>query len=211
MTSLIMINGEYSDDSWYQSRAHNFEFVLCGDGGANYARKYNIRPDLILGDMDSITDENLSYFKERNVEILTVPREKDFTDTQLSLYHMQNMGIKDITIWGGIGNRLDHTLANLYSAVDYVKKGIKITFESPSLTIHIIIDRLIIKGDVGDTISVLALSEYAKGVSLDGFKYPLKEVELEAFNPIGISNVLVNNEARVKVAEGVLAVFHNYI
>ncbi len=195
MTSLIMVNGEYSDDSWYKSRTHNFEYILCADGGANYARKFNITPNLIIGDMDSITEENISYFKQKNVEILTVPREKDFTDTQLSLYHMKNLGIKDVTIWGGVGDRLDHTLANIYSAVDYVKNGMNVVFESPSLNIYIVLDKLALSGEIGDTVSILTLSEYAKGVNLEGFKYPLTEAKLEVFNPIGISNVLVKTEA----------------
>lgn len=210
MRSLIMANGEYGDSDWYRQRAQKYELVICADGGANKARELDIIPDMIVGDMDSIEEKQRSSMERDGVKFCAFSSEKDFTDTQLAMDIAEKTGTKSILVWGGIGSRLDHSLANILSAVSFAKKGIHIQFESPTLTVYLVIDNLTIEGNIGDTVSVLALGERASGVSLKGFKYPLDEVILDANLPIGVSNILMKTEANIKVNSGVLAVFHNH-
>jgi thiamine pyrophosphokinase len=208
--SLIMANGQYGDPTWYKLRAHNYERIICADGGANWATKFGIIPNAIVGDMDSINETERSIMAQNGVLFYTFPSEKDFTDTYLAIDIAVKKGAKSISVWGGTGSRLDHTLANILSAVYFVKNGVSIRFESPNLTIYVIKDSLLLHGAIGDTVTILALEERAAGVSLQGFKYPLDNVILEADQPIGVSNIINSNESLIQIKSGILAVFHNH-
>lgn len=210
-TVLILANGEYGDLNWYRSNQQPEPFVICADGGLYYAREIGILPDLIVGDMDSAREEDRTYFLDRGVRVITVPAEKDFTDTQLALQVAEEIGCKDVTIWGGTGGRLDHTLTNLLGGVTFVKRGMHLQFQDPMVGIYYVQDSLCLYGYPGDTVSVLALGEDATGVDLIGFRYPLERAVLKTFEPIGVSNEMVGNEAVVKVTHGILAVFHSHI
>ena len=59
-----MANGDYEDLNWYRSRIDKFRIIVCADGGANWARKLGIVPDLIIGDMDSIKAKSVSLWKK---------------------------------------------------------------------------------------------------------------------------------------------------
>ena len=79
-----------------------------------------------MGDFDSVDRETYEYYKLKNIEFKTFPTRKDFTDTELGLNYALDMGASDITIIGGIGSRLDHTLANIQILVKAVDKGVNI-------------------------------------------------------------------------------------
>lgn len=208
MSSLIMSNGEYGDPSWYDSQKLNFQHILCTDGAAAKARELDIIPDAIIGDMDSIHADDLLFMKQHGVKLYLHPSEKDFTDTFLALELAKKNQWNDITVWGGTGGRLDHTLANLYSVVSFARNGMRLLFDAPDLSIYMIRDRLVINGQIGDTVSIFPMSERAASVNLAGFKYPLEDAILKPELPIGISNVLLEKEGCISIESGVLAVFH---
>lgn len=203
-----MSNGEYGDPSWYDSKKMNFQHVLCTDGAAAKARELGIVPDAIIGDMDSIHAGDLLFMEQRRVKLYQHPSEKDFTDTFLALELAEKNQWNHVTLWGGTGGRLDHTLANLFGAITFVRKGMRLVFDGPDLTIYMIRDHLAIDGDTGDTVSLFPMGEKVTGVNLIGFKYPLKNAILEPGLPIGISNVLLEKEGRISIDSGILAVFH---
>ena len=208
MSSLIMSNGEYGDPDWYGLQKKNFRHILCTDGAAAKARELGIIPDAIIGDMDSIHEEDLFFMEQSGVKIYLHSPEKDFTDTFLALRQAEEYQLKDITIWGGTGGRLDHTLSNLFSVISFVRRGMRLTFDSPDLTIHAIRTHLTLHGKIGDTVSLFPMGEKVAGVTLTGFKYPLRNAILEPELPIGISNVLLGKENSISIDSGILAVFH---
>lgn len=210
MKYVVMANGHYGNLDFYKNIFSGDEIILCADGGANYAYQLNLLPAAIIGDMDSILPEVKQYFVDREVELKKYPRRKDFTDTQLVLTKACEMGASEILLLGTLGKRLDHTMSNLYCALELVQKGIKISYLSPRGYIYLVNKEIIITGEVGDLISVLALSEEARGVTTDGFEFPLDHVVLEKRNPYAISNVLTENKGIISLDEGVLAVFHYF-
>jgi thiamine pyrophosphokinase len=210
MKALIMANGEYGDSEWYRVRAQNYQLIICADGGANQAARLGIVPDMVIGDMDSIEEKYRLELKGVGAQFFPFSTDKDFTDTQLAMEIAEEKGIKSITIWGGTGNRIDHSIANIFSAIRSVNKGIHVQFESPTETIYYVKDQLSLEGNIGDIVSILALGERASGVSLTGFKYPLFKATLEANLPIGISNSMIETGALIEVESGILAVFHNH-
>jgi thiamine pyrophosphokinase len=208
MKLLIMTNGDYGDLEWYQEHKKGFDKVICVDGGAVWARKLGITPNWLVGDLDSIGEDDLKFMEEQGVKLSIHPSQKDPTDTQISLQLAEQLGAGEITIWGGTGSRLDHTFSNLYSAANLVKKGRAVQFDSPILTIYLVKDVLKLSGEIGKTVSVLALGDGASGLTLEGFQYPLDNVEIDSLWQYGISNVIVSSQQVVSVSSGILAVFY---
>jgi thiamine pyrophosphokinase len=203
-----MADGDYGEPGWYRERLSNFDRVICADGGSRQAIRLGLVPDWVIGDMDSISQSDHDRLEQAGVEFRVFPAAKDFTDTHLALEMAAAEGAGSATIWGGAGSRLDHTLANLYSAWMYTVKGISIRFESPGLTIYLVKDRLLLHGREGDTVSVLTMGDRAEGVQLRGFRYPLRKAVLNGYPPVGVSNTITRPTSLIQVASGVLAVFH---
>ena len=210
MRCIIFANGEYGEVQAYQNLFRSDDTVLCADGGANYAYKLGLIPDVIIGDMDSILPEVRSYFAARNVAMREFPRDKDFTDTQLALDIAQEWGATEILMLGTLGKRLDHTLSNLYYGMELVQRGIKLTHYTPESWVHIINQDIEIEGTRGDTVSVLALTQEACGVSEVGFDFGLENVVLEKSKPYAVSNRLAASKGQISVRQGVLAVIHYF-
>lgn len=208
MKCIIFANGEYGDLKFYKNLLKEVDFVICSDGGANYAYMMGIIPDLIVGDLDSIQADVKKFMQQKNVDFKTFPTHKDFTDTQLAVSIAEEMGAKEIILLGTMGKRLDHTLSNLYCAMEAVERGIKIEHVSPECRVYIVNNILEIKGDRGDIVSVLPLTEEAKGVNERGFDYLLDNVILEKRNPYAVSNVISGSTAEISLNEGILLVIH---
>lgn len=203
---LIMANGEYGDPEWYRGRAALFDRIICVDGAAGHAIRLGVTPDLVVGDMDSLRAEDREAIK--GVPFSVFPPEKDETDTQIAFKLAVREGARDLTVWGGTGTRLDHTLSNLYSASWIALQGTPVRFESPILNIYLVKDVLKFSGRVGDTVSVFSIGGKAVGVTLEGFKYPLNDVEVDSMWQYGVSNIITGKSPVVRVASGLLAVFH---
>lgn len=205
---LIMANGEYGDPAWYRDRLQPFDRVICADGGTAAARRLGIIPDRIVGDLDSICDDDRAFMERMGVRFEVYPPEKDYTDTQLAFDLARREGARDVVVWGGTGSRLDHTLSNLFNASKLVEEGIRVSFESPDLTIYLIGDELTVPGRAGDTVSVLVLGDRATGVTEEGFRYPLERATLDVRCQYAVSNVITGPKPTIRVATGILAVFH---
>ncbi|MDN5375908.1 MAG: thiamine pyrophosphokinae [Thermacetogenium sp.] len=208
MRFLIMANGEYGDLAWYRDRLQFFDRVVCADGGAGVARMLGIVPDWIVGDLDSIREEDRSQLERAGVRLEIHPPDKDFTDTHLALELARREGAREVAVWGGTGSRLDHTLCNLFNASRFVEDGIEVRFESPDLTIYLVDRQLIVPGSVGDTVSVLVLGDRATGLTEEGFRYPLQDADLDGRCQYTVSNVITRPHPCIRVATGILAVFH---
>lgn len=212
MKVLIMTNGDYGDDfSWYRSLAARFDRIYCVDGAAAAAVRMNITPHVLLGDMDSIAAADRKTLEEnQTTSCISYPSAKDYTDTQLALETARKEGCREICLVGGTGTRLDHNLANLFSAGRMAEEGLDVWFAFPDLTIHFVAggNELTLEGLPGDTVSVLSLKEISDGVALTDFSYPLEGALLEQNWPIGVSNVISGSCPTIKLKQGLLAVFH---
>ena len=211
MRCIILANGEYGQLEAYDSLLSTADLVLCADGGANYAYEMNVLPAMVVGDLDSISPHVENYFKAKDVSFKKFPRQKDFTDIQLTLGYAQKMGVTEIILFGTLGKRLDHTLANLFCSINCVLHGIDVCHYSPECSVHVIHRQLHLIGKPGDIVSVLPLVSKATGVTEIGFEYPLKEAELEIQNPYSVSNRLLGEQGYIKVQSGILAVLHYHL
>lgn len=206
MKVLLFANGEIEDYSFCKQYCTPPFYVICCDGGVRHAKKLGLKPDIILGDLDSADPMIIKEYREQGVLIQTCPCEKDETDMELGLQHACQAGATETVIIGGIGSRLDHTLANCHLLYRCLKKGIDAKLVNERNCIYLIQKQLALYGQKGDTVSLLPFSMEVTGITLEGFYYPLANATLAIDSPRGISNVMLGETARVTIKTGLLYV-----
>lgn len=205
---IILSNGWLGDTSFFRERAAAMGsfLTICCDGAIRYLERLNIQPDMIMGDMDSADAAGLERFSGNGVKILKYRQDKDATDTQLALECALGVKPEAIEIWGALGGRIDHALANLFLLKLGEKAGIKTSLVDEYCEIFTVGKEASLDEASGQTVSLFALGSKAEGVSLHGFKYPLDNEVLEMTSSRGISNVVVDSPATINISSGSLLV-----
>lgn len=202
---LILVNGEYGDYS-FCNEWQKFDKIICADNGMKHARRLGIIPDLIVGDFDSSSPEDLCYFKELGVQIEQFDPHKDATDTELAVERGVAFGASKITVWGGAGTRLDHTLANVQLLYHLLVQGITAELINPYNQVFLIKDHGFIKGKKGDTVSLIPFAGEVTGITTSHLAYPLAKATMTLGTSLGVSNVLLEDEAEIWLESGILIV-----
>jgi len=208
---IVIIAGSGIEDMEFLRRrieAAAPETILCADGGARYAHALGLVPDLIIGDMDSLEDELLQCFEEKGAAIAAYPVRKDETDTQLALTRALAMNPEEILIFGAMGRRLDHTLANLGLLMIGLEKDVPIKLADEECEVFVMAGAATVRGEKGQTVSIFPWGGEARGITLEGFEYPLEDANMNLARPCGISNRLTDEEGRIRVDEGCLLIIH---
>jgi thiamine pyrophosphokinase len=207
--TVVIIAGSGIEDREFlrrQIEAAAPEAILCADGGACHAHAIGLAPDLIIGDMDSLDAELLRDFEEKGVAVAPYPARKDETDTQLALMRALAMSPEKILIFGALGKRLDHTLANLGLLMMGLEKGVPIKLLAEDCEVFVVAGAATVSGKKGQTVSIFPWGGEARGITLEGFEYPLQDATMNLARPCGISNRLTTEEGLIKVDEGCLLV-----
>ena len=205
MKILILTNGSYGDYS-FCNKEERFDYIICADRGLAHARILGLIPNLIVGDFDSTNEEDLKYFKEQGIQIETFDTHKDETDTEIAILRAIQKGATEVTIYGGIGSRLDHSLGNVHLLYKLLKLGIKGKLMNPNNTVFLAEKYVCIKGKKGDLVSLLPFTDKITGVTTKSLVYPLKNAVLNMGTSLGISNVLEENTAEIWLDEGVIMI-----
>lgn len=175
------------------------DLIIAADSGLLNATSLGVTPDILLGDLDSLGDTEAP----KNTEVLRVPAEKDFTDTQLAVDTAIKKGASEIVIVGGLDGRLDHTLSNLAILEELSEKRIHAHITNGANRVRYISSTSTLIPRSGyKYLSLLCLSEKVKGVSVEGCKYPLKNATLKRSFQYAISNEIVGNCALISVRKG---------
>jgi thiamine pyrophosphokinase len=203
---FIVAGGELGTASFFreQVRLEAPIAVICADGGARHLKAEGIVPTLIVGDMDSLESDGQEQFAALGSRIVRHSPRKDETDTELALNEALALDPSEVWIWGGLGYRVDHTLANLGLLVRGAERGIEVKLVDAWCEVLLVKDRKVIAGQKGQTISLLPLTGEAKGITLAGFEYPLADAVMQTGRPYGISNRLAASEGIIEVKEGCL-------
>ncbi|MBU2542108.1 thiamine diphosphokinase [Patescibacteria group bacterium] len=188
MKIYIIANGDYN----YTSKLDGV--VICADGGAN---SYKDIPNFVIGDMDSIDNKLLEEFKlNKDVEVI-VDEDENKTDLELAIELASSLKPTEIIIFGGIGDRLDHTLGNLTCLSKF--RG-KIKIEDEKYEIFLANDSIEVSGKIGETISIIPLGE-VQGLTYTGLKWGVENKNVE-FGWLGVCNKLVQEKATIKLKSG---------
>ena len=173
--------------------------VLCADGGWMLARAMGVEPDEVIGDFDSSDPPE-------GLPVTRVPREKDDTDTLLCLKRGLALGLEDFLIVGGFGGRVDHTLANLQALHYAARRGARCEMRDGASWATVVVNGAIEVPARPGKLSVFALGDVCRGVTLSGTKYDMIDAELTDAFPLGVSNEFTADRARIAVRDGALLV-----
>jgi len=203
---IILANGKPPKKSVVTFfRKKGFEKLICADGGANSALKMNLVPDVIVGDLDSISEEVLKEFKSSS-KIIRLKRQND-TDVEKCLKYAIKDNFDEALLVGVTGNRLDHTFCNL---------GIVLKF-FPSIKLSLIAENSFLKpykGNVklkthpGETISLYGFDKKTK-ITSSGLKYSLKQTALPFGDKESTSNVAIGKEVALIIKNGIVFVIRD--
>lgn len=182
------------------------DFVIAADGGFDYLEELGLRADCVLGDFDSVLSSDLPP------DSMRYPAEKDDTDMMLAIRLGLKKGYREFAIYGGLGGRLDHTLANIQALTYLSRNGAAGTLYGQGYAIRVVTDNTIsfakdLPENKENTIcSVFSLSDICVNVTIRGLRYELENATLTNSFPLGISNEFTGKKSFIHVEKGTIAV-----
>lgn len=205
---VLLANGPLDLTGNIRTLIASADRVVGVDGGSRHLAPLSIIPHLAVGDMDSIPEDLLASYRDAGVEMDLHPPKKDATDLELALELALERGATRISILGGTGGRLDHTLGNLFLLSRCLPAGVPACVMDEGQCVHLTDQPLTLTGSVGDTLSLLPATAEVHGVTLSGLEYPLRDATLTFGTSWGMSNVFTETTATVTLRSGRLFVFH---
>lgn len=176
--------------------------IIAADGGAHHCLALGVTPAAVIGDLDSLTPDDLDTLRARGAEIIQYPTRKDYTDLELALQYARKLPGDQVIIVAALGARWDQTLANVL--LPAVQPDRRISLYDGPQEIHFLAnnEQLEIEGKPGDIVSLLALCDEAHGVTTQALEYPLTDETLYFGSTRGVSNVMLAESARVYLKSG---------
>lgn len=188
-------------------KKRSFNKIIAVDAGLEAVKALGLLPDVIVGDFDTVDQTVLSEFRKQEHIVWEVHQpEKDETDTELAFNRAMAAGCGEIAVLGATGGRLDHMIGNIHLLYPCLQKGIFAYLLDPQNKVYLLDEgKDFFKETLwGKYVSFLPLSQEVKGITLTGFRYPLREKDIEIGTSLCISNELAGEEARIEFREGVL-------
>ncbi len=204
MRAVIFANGTFSDPQQARDLLRADDVVIAVDGGTRHAWEIGVDPQLVIGDLDSLTPEERERLRAGGARVSSHSPHKDRTDLELALLHAASEGADEIVILAALGGRLDQTIANLLllTLPELIDRDVRIVQGAEST--FVIRDESFIAGHPGDTVSLIPLGGDAVGVTAKGLEWPLDDETLRFGPARGVSNVLRAKQASVRVRRGLL-------
>lgn len=208
-TVLIFANGVLEETDWIEPYLDRATAIIAADGGLRYLLALGRPPDVLIGDLDSLPEGVEDTLSESGIEVIRHPAAKNETDLELALL-LAKRRFPDATIliFGGIGGRLDQTLANILLLAHPDLLGHPICFVEPREMAWLITDEGEIRGRVGHTVSLIPLGGRARVAETSGLRWPLRDETLQFGPARGVSNVMTAERATVSLASGLLLCIH---
>lgn len=181
--------------------------IICADGGVKHTENLGLTPMTIIGDLDSSPSSLIKKYKNSGTRIIEYKRNKDETDSELAVQYAIEHGFSSLHLFGVFGDRFDHSIATLLFLAEKVPTGLEIKIIHGNQIMYLVESSLTISGTAGETISLIPLQD-CRGVTLEGFEYPLRDEILVTGTTRGVSNVLTQNSSHIRLHTGVLLVVH---
>jgi thiamine pyrophosphokinase len=204
--ALIVANGQMETPIELSSYLKATEFIIAADGGIHHCISLGIQPNVIIGDLDSTSQEEFAAYRKAGVEVIQYPTRKDETDLELALNYARDLGVTEVIILGSLGARWDMTLANILLISNPVYQGMKIRLLDGTQELFLLKagEQSDIQGDPGDILSLIPLVGDVSGVITDGLEYPLHDETLKFGTTRGVSNVFIKHHAHVSIKQGLI-------
>lgn len=207
---VIFTNGNLSDVSQAKKIIKKTDYLIAVDGGAKFFKKLKLIPNIVIGDMDSIPPMCKGLINQTPT-VIKYPRKKDKTDFELAIDYCLKEKFQEIIIFGILGDRIDHMLANIFliAKIQVNNPSIKIKIIEGKKEIFVLNKEIKINGKIGDEISIIPITEKLEGITTDGLYYRLIDETLEFGTTRGVSNVMNKITMKITSSAGVALVEHN--
>ena len=205
---IIFANGNLPNLERARALIRPEDFILCADGGTRHALALGLTPNIVIGDLDSVTDEERRKMKEWGVAVIEFSRDKNETDLELAINHALTLNPESIFILAALGGRMDQTLANiaLLSNSSLVTRNLKITDGVEE--IFFCRDQAKVEGRSGDIVSLIPWQGEVTGVFTENLRWHLHHETLYPEKTRGISNEMTADVATVSIKSGLLLITH---
>lgn len=209
--AVIFINGESPKKERVLKSIKKSDFIVCADGGTRHASAFGLRPDVIIGDQDSITESLVSKFTKRGVKFENHPVDKDQTDSELAISYAMDHGFSELLIVGMTGDRVDHMLGTFFF-LSHHTDILQIKIITDTQDIYVLKDNdLKLRGKKGDYVSLIPMTDSKNKVTTKGLVYSLYNDTLPFGKTLGVSNELLSSKATISVWKGTLLVIHTLL
>lgn len=197
--ALLFVNGE--PPTYFPAELSQYRYIACTDGAYhNYLVNSSIVPHFIIGDLDSLHSTPI----DSTISVIHTP-DQNKNDFEKSLLFLADKGIKQFDIYGASGRASDHFLGNLSVAIQYYSI-LEMNFFDNYCHFFFAKNHSTISQVKGKTISLMPLCK-VYNVTINGFKYPLSNVNLQLDGLISLRNEAIEDKISIEFDKGHLLIF----
>lgn len=201
---VILSAGPFRDPAILAGFLLPHDYVIAADGGWQLAARMGVRPSMLVADFDSSAAPSVTD----GVKIVTLPVEKDVTDTAEAMRIGYEAGYRSFLLLGCTGGRLDHLQAALAVAADYARRGCEVTLADEQNEIHLLTPGSYVYPACPDEkISLFAFGGDVTGLFVEGLKYAVTDCTLSPYDPLCVSNEWVGEDACLSFKTGLLMLY----
>lgn len=208
MNIAIIANGNINNYIIHTEKIRKSDFIIACDGGLNHLYTMNVMPNLIVGDMDSVSPHVIEAYK--SIKTIKYPGEKNETDLELALQQALLYYPSSITVYAAIGGRFDHALGNIH-CIAAVSDVVFTEIWDEHTSIYCVTQAHTVHQEDYQFVSLIPLTSHVKNITTDGLKYPLKNECLYIEQTRGISNEFVSASATINLELGTLIIIRSKI
>lgn len=206
MKGVVICGGAIKEYARLGKYLDNAGIIICADGGAIHLDGLNVVPDILVGDFDSIPANKLDELTQKGVETIRFPVEKDMTDSELAVEIAVKKGCSSVVILGGLGSRLDHSMANVFLLKKLLDEGIDGVIADEHNEARIIDKSIVLEKEECYKVTLLPVTDKVLGVFTEGLSYPLADATMKLGSSWGVSNEFSGEKACVTIGAGLLLV-----
>jgi thiamine pyrophosphokinase len=210
LRAVIFANGEMKQNTLIRDYLMPDDTIIAADGGTQHCLDFGVIPTIVIGDMDSINDDQKIALEKGNTKFIIYPQDKDQTDLELAFEHAKYLGVSEVLLFGLFGGRLDQTIANTLLLAKEEWDEFRMTaidgHEIASLVRSA--GSLSVSGQIGDIVSLIPLSQEVVVSKTENLRWPLKDATLSFGTTLGVSNEMVEDTFYIHVKSGKLLVVH---
>ena len=201
---VILSAGPVEDSERLRPLLKTDDWFIAADGGGRLAAALGVKPAVLVADFDSSAPPDTGG----DTEIVRLPMEKDWTDTQAAAMLALDRGYRDFLLLGCTGGRLDHTLANIAVLLYLLRRGADALMADERNFLRLYgPGRYRVDRRAGYKLSLFPYGGEVEGITVKNVRYPLEKARLTPDNSLGVSNEFLENPAEISFDKGVLMVF----
>lgn len=208
MKALIVGGGTSPSVTLLKKQYQDADIVIAADSGANHLIAAGLLPQIVIGDMDSISVDTLKNLQEhQSVEMIRHQVMKDETDMDLCMRTAVLRGATEIVLLAATGSRWDHSLGNMMLMVHFIQAGIQVSMMNDHNLAYSTMKSISVGQYADRYLSLIAITPEVRNLRISGVAYPLNGHHLQLGSALCLSNQITSESAEISFDSGILMVF----